>query len=498
MTNRRTCIIVCLLSLSLLTGYARSQPEVSIKSSIVKIYSIYADFNYSQPWQKRSQKERSGSGCIIEGKRIITNAHVVSNSTFLQVKRSDQAKKYNARVQVVAHECDLAIIRVDNDSFFEGTKPIPISSLPNIRDKVAVYGFPVGGDELSITEGVVSRIEHVRYAHSSIRLMACQIDAAINSGNSGGPVIKDGGIVGVAFQAIESGQNIGYIIATPVIDHFLKDIQDGRYDGFPDLGVILQNMENPDLRNLYHMDRGKTGVLVNRIEYLSPAHGVLAQGDIIMRVNLMRVGNDGSVEFRKGERTSFLYAVQNRYINDSIPVIVLRKGEVKKTIIRLTRTMQSMRFVPYEKYDISPTYYISGGLVFVPLTKNYLLEWGNKWYDEGPTRLLNYYFNGSMTANRREAVVLIKVLADEINVGYHDCSNMIITRINKKKISTINDVISSIENNKGKYHVIETENGSVMVLLQENVRKYTSRILQRYQIFSDRSSDLKRKKRKTQ
>ncbi|HPN12924.1 MAG TPA: S1C family serine protease [Spirochaetota bacterium] len=157
-----------------------------------------------------------------------------------------------------------------------------MSALPGIRDKVGVYEFPAGGDELSITEGVMSRIEHVRYAHSSIRLMSCQIDAAINSGNSGGPVIKDGSIVGVAFQAIETGQIIGYIIATHVIDHFLRDIRDGRYDGFPDLELVLRNMENPDLRKYYHMGRNKTGVLVNRIEYLSPALGVLAEGDIIL------------------------------------------------------------------------------------------------------------------------------------------------------------------------------------------------------------------------
>lgn len=491
MTHKRTGMTICLLFLSLLTGYTHPRPELAIKSSIVKIYSVYADFNYSQPWQKRSQNERSGSGCIIEGRRIITNAHVVSNSTFLQVKRSDQAKRFNARVQVVAHECDLAMLKVDDESFFEGTEPVPISALPGIRDKVAVYGFPVGGEELSITEGVVSRIEHVRYAHSSIRLMACQIDAAINSGNSGGPVIKDGSIVGVAFQAIESGQNIGYIIATPVISHFIKDIQDGRYDGFPDLGLTIQNMENPNLRDFYHMDRGMTGVLVNRIEYLSPAHGVLAEGDILMRVNSMRVGNDGSVEFRKGERTSFLYAFQNRYINDSIPVVILRKGEVRKKIVRLVRTAQSMRLVPYEQYDTPPSYYIAGGLVFVPLTKNYLMEWGDKWYDVGPTRLLHHYFNGAMTANRREVVVLIKVLADKINVGYHDYSNMVIRRVNKKLISSIKDVISAIEKNRDRYHVVETENGSIIILLRHNVQKYNSRMLHRYQIFSDRSTSLR-------
>ncbi len=151
-----------------------------------------------------------------------------------------------------------------------------------------------------------------------------------------------------------------------------------------------------------------------------------------------------------------------------------------------------MQLVPYEQYDVAPTYYIAGGLVFEPLTKNYLQEWGSKWYDEGPTRLLNYYFNGVMTPNRSAVIVLTKVLADEINVGYHDYSNMVITRINNRRISKINDVISAIENNNQKYHVVETENGSRIILLRQNVQKYSSRILRRYQIHADRSSDLKK------
>jgi len=472
--------------------YTLAGPDISIKSSVVKIYSIYADYNYYQPWQKRAQGESSGSGCIIEGKRILTNAHVVSNSTFMQIKRSDQSKKYNARVRVVAHECDLAVLTVDDETFFQGSRPIPVSDLPNVRDRVSVYGFPIGGEELSITEGVISRIENVTYAHSSMKLLSCQIDAAINSGNSGGPVIKDGAIVGVAFQAIESGENIGYIIAAPIINHFLQDIEDGRYDGFPDLGLTVQNMENPSIRKYYGMDKNTTGVLVNNINFFSPAQKILAVGDIILSIDSKPIANDGTVEFRKGERTSYLFAVQNRNINDYLPIVFFRKGEIKKRFIKLTKNARSMRLVPFEQYDKEPVFYITGGMVFEPLSKNYLMEWGARWYDKAPTLLLNYYFNGKKSMNRNEIVVLVKVLADEINAGYHDLSNLVIIRINEKKISNMKDVVEAIEKNNKKYHVIESEDGTKIILSRTNAQKYSSRILQRYQILHDRSMDLKK------
>ena len=78
-------------------------------------------------------------------------------------------------------------------------------------------GFPIGGERLSITEGVVSRIEMFSYAHSQRCLLGVQIDAAINDGNSGGPVLRGGQLAGIAFQALESGENIGYAIPVPVI-----------------------------------------------------------------------------------------------------------------------------------------------------------------------------------------------------------------------------------------------------------------------------------------
>ncbi|GAH77501.1 unnamed protein product, partial [marine sediment metagenome] len=242
------------------------------------------------------QQRRSGSGCIISGRRILTNAHVVGDHTFIQVRRAGKAKKYTAEVEIVAHECDLAILRVNDNSFFSDVEPVEIGALAEVRDRVAVYGFPEGGDKLSITEGVVSRVEHHRYTHSNAYLLTCQIDAAINPGTSGGPVIKDDEIVGVAFQA-GAGENIGYMVPIPVINHFLKDIKDGKYDGIPGLGISWQKMENPDIRLKFNMTAEQSGVLVNKIYLGSSARGILKSGDVILSIDGKNVENDGTIEF---------------------------------------------------------------------------------------------------------------------------------------------------------------------------------------------------------
>ncbi len=466
--------------------------ESLISNSVVKIYIVSSTYSYDNPWQMAGQSKSTGSGCIIEGNRILTNAHVISNSTFIQVKKAGEADKYIARILAVSHESDLAILTVDNPDFFKNSAAIKIGELPQVRDKVAVYGFPTGGDEMSITEGVVSRIEQRNYAHSSANLLTCQIDAAINPGNSGGPVILNDMIAGVAFQASSMGENIGYMVPSPIIKHFLTDIKDGKYDGFPELGIMTQDMENPALREKFGMKKEHTGVMVTRILVDSPARNILEVNDVILSIDGVPVSNDGTVEFRKNERTTFAYLIQKKYINDTLPLKILRNNEVKEVKVKLTVQMNTSRLVPYEQYDVHPTYYIYGGLVFEPFTKNFLFEWGRQWYFSAPTKLISIYQNDIRTDSRRQVILLTKVLADEINQGYHDYENLVIVKVNGRSISDMKDLVKAFEENREAYDIIEDDNGVKIVLKRDSAQKFNSRILKLYQIDSDRSGDLKK------
>lgn len=74
---------------------------------------------------------------------------------------------------------------------------------------IMLCSLVTGGDNISVTKGVVSRVEPTQYVHGATQLMAIQIDAAINPGNSGGPAIMGNKVVGVAFQNLSGAENIG-------------------------------------------------------------------------------------------------------------------------------------------------------------------------------------------------------------------------------------------------------------------------------------------------
>ncbi len=483
----------CFLLMLFISSICLAQPNIT--SSIVKIYTVYNKHSYYRPWQMEGQESFSGSGCIIEGQRVLTNAHVVADSTFIQVKRAGMAKKYTAEVEIVAHECDLAVLMVKDKAFFMGAEPLEVGVLASVGDTVAAYGFPEGGDELAFTEGVVSRVEHLEYSHSRARLLSCQIDAAINPGSSGGPVIMDGLVVGVAFQGREEAENIGYMVPVTVIDHFLKDIEDGKYDGIPGLGISWQDVENPAMRSKYKMSENHTGVLIVKIYPGSPAKDILKVGDVVLSIDGVDVESDGTVEFRENERTFFGLVIQNKYIGDTLDFEVLRDGKVMNVKINLSIPVNHCRLVPNDQYDVEPSYYIVGGLVFQPLTRNYL---DVRLYDEDYAsdnffNLFNYYDAGEPTEDRREVAVLASVLADEINVGYHDLKDIVISHVNGRKIVTMKDLVKAVEENDGEYHVFIDEHGKEIVLDRGETGKRNELILKRYKVSADRSEDLRLK-----
>jgi len=465
----------------------------SMLRSVVKVTTTSDAPDYEQPWQTEGPNGAVGSGAIVStrrGPRVLTNAHVVENQVFIEVRRYGKSRKFEAEVEGVGHVCDLALLRVDDPDFAKSAPAFPIGELPSLRDQVSVLGFPIGGDRLSITEGIVSRIEMYPYEHSQRNLLAVQIDAAINSGNSGGPVVKDGELVGVAFEAMDEAENVGYMIGAPVVQHFLRDIDKGVQDGFPDLGIVTQELESKaHRRSLGLSPKSHSGVLVTGVVYGSSAWGIIEKGDVLLSLDGKNVAADGSIRFRKGERIDLIYQVAQRHVGETMLAKVYRDGAV----LSLDVPLKPPRFlVAEDSYDVKPTYYIYGGLLLVPLSRNLLLTWGSEWWHEAPSEIVSIYENEIRTSSRSEVVVLQKVLADRVNQGYHDFEALIIDKVQGRKIRDLKDLIRTIESSTDEFVHFQSHDGDMIVLERDRVEKSKSKILRRYGVPSDRSKNLQK------
>jgi len=291
-------------------------------------------------------------------------------------------------------------------------------------------------------------------------------------------------------QGISSSQNIGYMVPTPIIRHFFDDIEDGEYEGYPSLGISMQEMENKGLRKYYQMDESMSGVLVNQIIQGSPSDGKLETDDVLLSIGDYKVGNDGTIEFRKNERTQLSYVIQEKQIGDSVKMGVLRKGEKIDLDVNLYRSSEKDQLVPLEQYETLPSYYIYGGFVFCPLTKNLLNIWGPQWYQSAPKELISQLMNNIPEKEDQQVVVLLKALASDVNEGYQNVKSWIVDSVNGEKIWNLKDFVEKIENITDDYIILKNESDQKIVIDRELAVNTHQEIMEIYRIPFDRSDDL--------
>ncbi|CBI32271.3 unnamed protein product, partial [Vitis vinifera] len=462
-------------------------------NAVVKVYCTHTAPDYSLPWQKQRQYTSTGSAFIIGDGKLLTNAHCVEHATQVKVKRRGDDTKYVAKVLARGIECDIALLSVESEEFWKGTEPLNFGRLPRLQDAVTVVGYPLGGDTISVTKGVVSRIEVTSYAHGSSDLLGIQIDAAINPGNSGGPAFNDQGeCIGVAFQVFRSEdvENIGYVIPTTVVSHFLDDYErNGKYTGFPCLGVLLQKLENPALRSCLKVQSNE-GVLVRRVEPTSDANNVLKEGDVIVSFDGVHVGCEGTVPFRSTERIAFRYLISQKFTGDVVEVGIIRAGAFMKVQVVLD---PRVHLVPYHIEGGQPSYLIISGLVFTPLSEPLIEE---ECEDTIGLKLLTKARYSLARFKGEQIVILSQVLANEVNIGYENMSNqqasnnLNVLKFNGTWIKNIHHLAHLIDSCKDKYLVFEFEDNYLAVLEREAAAAASPCILKDYGIPSERSSDL--------
>jgi len=459
-----------------------------LQSSVVKVLTGYRTPDYTQPWNMTYQKARSGSGFIVDGHRIMTNAHVVGDQVYLQVQKVGDTKKYTANVEYVAHDCEIALLKVQDESFFQGTQPVHFGGIPLQRDHVAAFGFPTGGEQLIITEGIVSRVEVQSYMHSLREILAIQIDAPINPGNSGGPVFKGGDVVGISFQAYGSSQNIAYMVPVPVIQRFYADIRDGRYDGYPELGISWQRMENPDLRTVSGLTPEQGGIRITRIQYQSSAWGVLQEGDVIVAFAGTPVARDGTVELRHNERVRYNWLLNAYQLGDSVKIDILRDGHPTQVTVKLVQTKY---LVPRATYEAKPTWLEFAGIIFMPLTQDYMDQW--EWNQVDPDFRV-FFMTGLMTPERRQVVIVNQVLPHDINIGYQDLGREVVGRVNGRSIGDMTELAAALSSPVGGVDTIEfadlSGKGRRLVFDAKKVADAAPDLVKRFGLPGDRSEDL--------
>jgi S1-C subfamily serine protease len=415
---------------------------------------------------------------------MLTNAHVVRDAQQVTVKKNDGSAPTIATIEAVDDGCDLAVLRVASKSFLQGMRPLAFGDLPQVGSSVTTYGYPVGGQELSTTAGVVSRFETHAYASAGQHLVV-QTDAAINPGNSGGPVAQGSSVVGVAFQMLRTEQNIGFFIPVPVIRHFLDDLADGHYDGFPDLPVTFLALNSPAYRRERKLPEGMSGLLVQEIAAGIGLENALAPDDVLVSIDGQRLSDDGTWQLGK-VRIPYSHLIDMKSPGQGVRFGVWRDGQPA------TVEWKARRFPPWDRMRPSraaPRYYVYAGLLFVPLTLDYL---ASTQVTSGRRAALLHELADRIWEERagedHEDVVLANVFPNPVNAQMLAGLPAIVERVNGQSIKQLSDVVHALEDAQTKRDVLELGPYQVVEALDhEQARAAQQSILSTYGIPHDRN-----------
>jgi S1-C subfamily serine protease len=419
----------------------------SIRDLVVKIHATHQRPDLFRPWTKATPQQVKGSGVVIDGKRILTNAHVVKYASQIYVQPNQSASYIPAHVEAMTPGMDLAILKLDDESFFDNRGSLQFADeMPRVKDSINVYGYPTGGTELSVTQGIVSRIEYTDYYYQATGLRI-QVDAALNFGNSGGPAVSNGKLVGLVFSLIQNAQNIGYLIPVEEIKIFLNDVADGVYDGKPQMFDLIQTVENDALRRRLGLPKGVNGVMIAQ-PYSSEPNYPLQEWDVVTKIGDMPIDSDGKVAIRYDLRLSSAYLVQKFAKNGLLPMTIYRDGRLME--INLPVHAQRALVIPY-LMDKAPRYFIVGPLVFSQTTQDYLERLGNQRTPPSlgnqPSPLVTRRFDKPAFTDEELIIVSSPLFPSRLTRGYDDPNRAVLSEVNGIQVKNLHHLVEILRDN---------------------------------------------------
>jgi S1-C subfamily serine protease len=415
---------------------------------------------------------------------------VIAYASQVQVQGNQSGDKISATVEAMDPGIDLAILKLEDESFFDHRPPLPRASvLPQIKDPVLASGFPTGGTTLSITRGIVSRIEFVPYGVSTSGLRI-QIDAAINPGNSGGPAISNNRMIGLAFSHLANSENISYIIPDEEIELFLKGLGSGRYEGKPGLYDDLQTLENPALRGFLKLAPAVRGMIVHRPDDSSPGYP-LKQWDVITHIGTEPIDDEGMISVRNNLRVGFSYLVQHIARDGTVPLTIVRAGKTEQIQMPVPTHRELLIDSLQGKY---PSYFILGPVVFERAS----IESLQLIRARGQAALGNPMVArlGDRPDAEREELVLVPapLFPHALAKGYSDPTGAVVKSVNGTPVRSLAHLVALLRDLKDEYLTLDFDNraSEAMVFPRAQLLSSTEAILSDNGVRAQGSPDMMR------
>ncbi len=474
---------------------AKKTPKIAVEivpspsSSLVRINATLQRYNFIRPWEKGAPTPRRGLGAFITGKRVLTTAELVENSTYIELELTGTGEKTPAKIVGLDYEANLALLEpIDAKSkILDKLVPLKLDDTVVAGDNLEIWQVEDNGNSVT-TDVKVLRVAVGNYFIPGSQLLTYQVKGSLqyHANSFTLPVVKDGNLAGLLLS-YSSKEQTSNLLPSSIIKHFLDDLKDGDYKGFPNLGLGYAQTLDEQLRKFTQISDKKGGVFVRRvIDDSSAGKGGVKEGDIIMSINGHNIDSRGNYIDEKYGKINFSHLVRgSSNVGDKVKMHIIRDGKAIDLEFALLRKKPSDYLVDPYMFDRGPRFMILGGLIFQELTLPYLKFWGDKWPTRGPLNLVHAQANPEPyeKEGRKKIVFLSQVVKTPATIGYEGFGSIIITQVNGQKINAIGDLAEAFKKpNAQGLHKIEFEDHPKVIYLDARMALAINQQLSKYGI----------------
>ena len=439
--------IYLILSSWALTFAIGAEDEDS-RGSLVRVRASIQPYDQFRPWQKKSPYGLNGTGVVLPGGKVLATAALVANRTEVGLEKPGSAEKCAAEVEAIDYEANLALLQPTDKNFLKGFAGVVLGPALRAGDKTEVWQLERNGEMLRNQAEILSAgVGRYPSDEAGFLLYGVRVSLPKRDDSYTLPLMKDGQLAGMMMGYDRDSQE-GTAIPIPMIEHFLKDAADGKYEGFPTLGVSWSTLRDPNLREEV-MAPKSGGLLLTRVNPRGTAGKAgLKEGDVLLSVDGFKLDEDGNYRDSLYGPTAVGNLIRTKPTVGSVARFrISRNGREMDLAGTYDRKAREEVSIPTLQFDQAPKYLVVGGMVFQELTGVYLQEWGDKWSERAPQRLVEYFtFQQEKRPDPDKKVVFLsQVLPSPITLGYQQLSGLVLEKMNGREIKNLAELAKAVD-----------------------------------------------------
>ncbi len=454
--------------------------EFSWENAVVRIQTTARAVDYMQPW-KQGPREGLKFGVVVDDHLILTTAEGLENNTEIQLQKSGLDNGPTGKIVWIDYQTNLALVGCDDSSFWTGLNAAQLPTTEPTSGPVQILRW--SGTDFENRKGQVDRVHVVNSDLSSISVPAIRIvDTNIQSAGLSEAVAQGDELIGLG-----NAQDGDTLDAVPgaFINGILRDWKAHKYTGIGYFDFTWDQIQNSLNLEYLRMPSPARGVIVRQTAMKPGYNELIHPRDVILSIDGFDVDSQGNYEDPQyGKLCLENLSCRNKWSGQVCHIKVWRDGKEVPIDYVLPKAEFTDYLVPPHRYDM-PGYYVNvAGLVFVPLTDDYLRNWGTSWRVQFPLEL-DPYKNGSVTPERRERVVVSQILPADINISYESVRGQVVDKVNGITIKDLSGLVLALKSPVNGFDIFEFESGNgpkKVVFPADQIEEQTEEISRHYRL----------------